>query len=91
MRLPDPASRDDELFTPQAMPSLQRSGEACVDVSAAQQILLAADACKAGTRVVKRTYPGLNHGETVNASLKDSLPFVGDVMAGKPVGSTCEP
>lgn len=66
-------------------------GEADVDVSAAQQILLPADACKARTRVVKRTYPGLNHGESVNASLKDSLPFVCAVVAGEPVGSTCEP
>ena len=139
----NPALKDEELFTPAALPAMKKSANACVwemfetmrtegrttantmlpdgnakmlraaaaavvyptmklgapifmgigeadvDVSAAQQVLLAADACKAGTNVVKRTYPGLNHSETVNASLKDSLPFVRDLFAGKAVAGNC--
>lgn len=36
-------------------------------------------------------YAGLNHGETVNKSLKESVPFVRKILAGEPVRSICEP
>jgi hypothetical protein len=46
-------------------------------------------ACAAGTVVQAHVYPGLDHSGAVNGSLKDSMPFVRQVMAGKPVSSTC--
>ena len=50
---------------------------------------LVRDACAAGTRVVWRRYPGLDHGATVTASLADSLPFARRVLAGQEVASNC--
>jgi hypothetical protein len=41
--------------------------------------------------VEAHVYSGLNHGETVNASLKDSLPFVKKVMAGETIVPVCSP
>lgn len=64
-------------------------GEKDVSVSAEQQVALAADACKAGTKVVHKVYPGLDHGGTVGGSLPDSVPFVRALLAGTPVVSTC--
>src|SRR5574337_1266819 len=65
------------------------TGVADRDVSTAQQLRLAKDACAAGTLVQQHVYPGLSHSETVNASLADSIPFVRSLLAGQPVASTC--
>ncbi len=61
------------------------------DVAPSSQLALVKDACAAGSVVEAHLYAGLNHGETVNASLKDSLPFVRKVLAGEPIAPVCEP
>ncbi len=45
--------------------------------------------CHAGTKVAFHTYPGLSHAATVNASLKDSLPWVEQLQRGEPAPSSC--
>lgn len=70
-------------------PLFMGTGGADRDVSTAQQLRLAKDACAAGTLVQQHVYPGLSHSETVNASLADSVPFVRSLLAGQPVASTC--
>jgi dienelactone hydrolase len=72
-----------------SQPLFMATGEKDVDVSAEQQIALAKDACKAGSRVEQHVYPGLDHSATVNASLVDSVPFVRRVLAGQDIASTC--
>lgn len=71
-------------------PLFMGTGGADRDVSTAQQVGLAKDACVAGTLVQQHVYPGLSHSETVNASLADSIPFVKNLLAGQPVASTCQ-
>jgi hypothetical protein len=92
----DPQPVLDALFPLLAYPSLLLSrplfvgtGEADRDVPPAMQAALVRDACAAGTRVVWRRYPGLDHSATVNASLADSLPFARSVLAGHEVASGC--
>ncbi len=67
------------------------TGEQDHDVRPARQLALVKNACAAGSVVEAHLYAGLNHSETVNASLKDSLPFVRKVLAGEPVAPVCEP
>jgi pimeloyl-ACP methyl ester carboxylesterase len=61
------------------------------DVAPEDQLALVKDACEAGSLVEAHLYSGLAHGETVNASLKDSPPFVRKVMAGEALAPICEP
>ncbi|WP_428490594.1 alpha/beta hydrolase [Rhodopila sp.] len=61
------------------------------DVTPAGQLALVRNACAEGSTVQAHLYAGLDHGQTVNASLKDSLPFVRKVLAGQPIQSICEP
>jgi hypothetical protein len=86
----------DDLLPLLAYPALQLAqplfvgtGELDRDVPPATQAALVRDACAAGTRIVWRRYPGLDHGATVNASLADSLPFARRVLAGEAVASDC--
>ncbi|MBV8849290.1 MAG: alpha/beta fold hydrolase [Methylobacteriaceae bacterium] len=74
-----------------AQPIFIGTGAEDKDVAPEDQASLVKDACEAGTIVEAHIYSGLNHGETVNASLKDSLPFVKKVMAGETVKPACEP
>lgn len=67
------------------------TGEEDHDVPPAGQLALVKQACAAGTLVEAHLYRGLNHSATVNASLKDSLPFVRKVLAGEPIAPRCEP
>jgi pimeloyl-ACP methyl ester carboxylesterase len=67
------------------------TGEYDRDVMPARQLMLVRNACAAGSVVEAHLYAGLNHGETVNASLKDSVPFVRKVLAGEPIKSICVP
>ncbi len=67
------------------------TGAADHDVAPSMQRRLVHDACEAGTVVEAHVYAGLNHGETVNASLRDSLPFVRRVLAGEPITPVCDP
>ncbi|UUE94510.1 alpha/beta hydrolase [Comamonas thiooxydans] len=68
-------------------------GSGTIDLMAPPQMQrrLVQDACKAGTIVEVHLYPGLGHDETVNASLKDSIPFVRKLLAGQPIAPICEP
>jgi hypothetical protein len=61
------------------------------DVRPAVQEQLVRDSCAAGTTVEAHRYAGLTHSETVNASLKDSLPFVRKVFAGEKPVPVCSP
>jgi pimeloyl-ACP methyl ester carboxylesterase len=64
-------------------------GEKDRDVPPAMQLQLVKDSCAAGAPIQAHLYPGLSHSGAVNGSLADSLPFVRQVMAGKPVASNC--
>jgi len=46
--------------------------------------------CAKGTPVDWRFYPGEDHGSTVMASLKDSMPFVDAVMHDRPAPNRCD-
>lgn len=67
------------------------TGEQDHDVPPAEQLALVRQACTAGSTVEAHLYAGLSHSATVNASLKDSLPFVRKVLAGDPITSICAP
>jgi len=67
------------------------TGDQDHDVPPAGQLALVRNACAEGSVVEAHLYAGLDHGGTVNASLKDSVPFVRRVMAGEPVGASCQP
>lgn len=72
-----------------AQPLFVGTGSEDKDVPPALQLGLVKAACAAGTVVQSHIYPGLNHSETVNASLPDSAAFTKAVMSGKAVKSTC--
>jgi len=74
-----------------AQPLFVGTGEQDHDVPPAEQLALVRDACAEGSTVEAHLYAGLNHSQTVNASLKDSVPFVRKLLAGQPVKSICEP
>src|SRR5882757_4326574 len=59
------------------------------EAGTAQQYNAVVGMGEAGTQVEWHTYPGLTHNGAVNASLRDSLPFVQRVLAGKAVQGTC--
>jgi pimeloyl-ACP methyl ester carboxylesterase len=67
------------------------TGEQDHDVPPASQLALVRDACAAGSVVDAHLYVGLTHSKTVNASLKNSVPFVRKLMAGEPIPPICEP
>lgn len=56
-------------------------GSKDVDVPVIMQQAFARDVAAAGTQTVVRVYDGLDHDETVNPSLRDSVPFVLKQMA----------
>ncbi|PRA53765.1 MULTISPECIES: lipase family protein [Pseudomonas] len=59
--------------------------------AASTQVALMQDACKTGSVVEGHLYKGLGHSETVNASLKDSVPFARKVINDQPVTPICNP
>lgn len=59
--------------------------------AATTQVALMQDACKASSVVQGHLYKGLGHSETVNASLKDSIPFARQVISDQPVTPNCSP
>ena len=67
------------------------TGTADTTVLPAVQRQLVKDSCAAGTIVEAHEYAGLSHAQTVNASLKDSLPFVQKVFAGARITPICSP
>lgn len=93
----DPAPVLESLFPILAYPTVRLprpifvgTGEADRDVPPSMQGALVKDACAAGTRVVWRRYPSLDHSATVNASLADSVPFARSLLAEDPVASNCD-
>jgi pimeloyl-ACP methyl ester carboxylesterase len=67
------------------------TGERDHDVPPAEQLALVRNACAQGSVVEAHLYAGLTHSKTVNASLKDSVPFVRKVLAGEAIKPVCEP
>jgi pimeloyl-ACP methyl ester carboxylesterase len=59
--------------------------------AAATQVKLMQDACNAGSVVEGHLYKGLGHSATVNASLKDSIPFAHKVINDQPITPICAP
>lgn len=67
------------------------TGGADQDVPTQAQLGLVKAACAAGTTVQAHLYRGLNHSQSVNASLADSAAFTQAVMNDQPVNSICSP
>lgn len=67
------------------------TGEVDRDVPPALQSGLVKAACAAGTVVQAHIYKGLDHSQTVNASLPDSAAFTKAVMTDQPLTSICSP
>lgn len=67
------------------------AGQADPSTTAQSQSRLARDACAAGSRIQAHIYAGLGHSATVNASLKDSIPFAHKVIADQPIQPICDP
>ncbi|CEF42645.1 secretory lipase [Acetobacter senegalensis] len=65
------------------------TGSQDLDVAASSQKALVKAACAAGTTVQAHVYKGLDHSQTVLASLPDSAAFTQAVMAGEPVSGSC--
>ena len=74
-----------------AQPLFMGTGEVDRDVPPPLQLGLVRAACAAGTVVQAHVYKGLDHSQTVNASLPDSAMFTKAVMAGQPVAPQCTP
>lgn len=62
-----------------------------VTPDARSQVKLVKDLCKAGTVAQGHLYFGLGHSPTVNASLKDSVPFAKKAIAGERIEPICDP
>jgi secretory lipase len=67
------------------------TGQEDHDVPPMSQLALVRNACAAGSLIEAHLYSGLNHGQTVNGSLKDSVPFVRKIMAGASIAPVCQP
>ncbi|WP_205316163.1 lipase family protein [Novosphingobium sp. P6W] len=67
------------------------TGASDLTPSALNQLTLMKDACAAGSVVEGHVYAGLGHSATVNASLRDSIPFVKKAFAGEQITPVCEP
>lgn len=65
------------------------AGAADEFTAAPLQMMLASDACAAGSTVEAHLYPGLDHSGAVNGSLADSGPFVRKLFDGEAVASNC--
>jgi len=71
------------------MPIFIGTGGKDVDAPAPSQQALVKDVCQAGSTVEFHFYPDEDHPGAVNASLKDSLPFVRKALAGETINSNC--
>jgi pimeloyl-ACP methyl ester carboxylesterase len=74
-----------------SQPLFVGTGEQDRDVPPASQLALVRNACAVGSVIEAHLYSGLDHSATVNASLKDSVPFVRKILSGEPVIRVCEP
>ncbi len=67
------------------------AGENDRDVPLTRQLSLVKNACAAGTVVEAHVYRGLNHVQSVDASLKDAILFARRALGGEPITPICEP
>lgn len=74
-----------------AQPLFMGIGALDQDATTASQLMLAHDACAAGSTIDAHLYAGLDHNATVNGSLKDSIPFARQLIAGKKIAPVCAP
>ena len=73
------------------VPLFVGAGENDRDAPLARQLSLVKDACAAGTVVEAHVYRGLDHVQSVDASLKDAIPFARKALDGEPIAPICEP
>jgi pimeloyl-ACP methyl ester carboxylesterase len=66
------------------------AGEADVTVPIEGVRSLVGAACKAGTAITFRSYPGLDHDPTMEKSVPDQVAWIKDRFAGKPVARSCD-
>ena len=78
-------------FSGYRAPVFLGSGETDIDVPLPAQTALAGMICQSGASVQHHIYQGLDHSGAVNASLKDSVPFVRQLMSGQIPADTCQP
>ncbi len=93
----DPADRMAKVFALTAYPTLKLTqplfmgtGGADLTSPVPMQLLLGQEACDAGTRVEAHLYPGMGHGETVDAAKADAGAFVRKLLAGEPIAGNCQ-
>ncbi len=72
-----------------SQPILVLAGEADRTVPIAGERRVAARACRVGSRVEFKAYPGLDHDPTMVKSVPDQLHWIGDRFAGKTAVSNC--
>jgi len=70
-------------------PILVLAGEADHTVPFAGERRIAARACRIGSLVDFKGYPGLDHDQTMARSVPDQLRWIRDRFAGKPAAATC--
>jgi pimeloyl-ACP methyl ester carboxylesterase len=73
------------------VPLFVGAGENDRDVPLTRQLSLVKNACEAGTVVEAHVYRGLSHVQSVDASLKDAIPFARKALAGESITAICEP
>jgi hypothetical protein len=74
---------------PIAGPLLVTAGEADESVPFAPLRAEAVQACRNGSALTFRSYPGLDHDPTMDKSTPDQLAWVRDRLAGRPSPSNC--
>jgi pimeloyl-ACP methyl ester carboxylesterase len=74
---------------PIAGPLFVIAGEADVTVPIEGVRALVGAACKAGSAITFRSYPGLDHDPTMEKSVPDQMAWIKDRFAGKPVARSC--
>jgi hypothetical protein len=70
-------------------PMLVIAGEADQSVPLAGVKKVVASACRIGSALSFRTYPGLDHDPVMANSTPDQLAWIADRFAGKPASSDC--
>lgn len=84
------AGKRSEFPSPRlSTPVLTVTGLKDVLAEPAQQYNLVSGMCHAGTVVQWQVYPGETHASAVNASLRDSIPFVAGLFAGQRAQGNC--
>jgi len=74
---------------PVAVPMLVFQGEADTLVKPATTAQYVQKLCTNGEHVEFRTYPGISHGEIAERAVPMLIPWLGDLVAGRPTATTC--